>query len=141
VIDVDFDNDDLVALEAVVRDAGNLMHASQDLRPRVLEQARMCARQEKRNRVCALLFAAIVFLYSGLFGSSELGRQCVNTVGVNATAENSPMERSPSFISSDELIASAYAGWEGPVATREWSLVDAFAELQWHRARMLRRGM
>ena len=136
MIDVDFDNDDLVALEAAVLDAGNLMHASQDLRPRVLEQARMSSTQKKRNKVLAVSFAAIVFLCSGLFGSSDVGRQLVNTV-----AEDSRPELAPSFISSDELIASAYAGWEGPGAMREWSLVDAFAKLQWNRWRMLRRGM
>jgi hypothetical protein len=136
VIDVDFDNDDLVALEAAVLDAGNLMHASQDLRPRVLEQARMSATQKKRNKIFAVSFATLVFLCSALLGSSDVGRQMVNAV-----AEDSRTELAPSFISSDDLIASAYAGWEGPVATREWSLVDAFTKLQCNRRRMLRRGM
>ena len=136
MIDVDFDNDDLVTLEAIVLDGGNLMHASQDLRPRVLEQARISAQQRKRNKFGVVLFAALVFLCSGLFGASDVGRQLVNAV-----AEDSRADATLLFVSSDELIAHAYAGWEGSVATTDWSLVDAFTELQCNRRRILRSGM
>lgn len=64
MIDVDFDNDDLVALEAAVLDAGNLMHASQDLRPRVLEQARMSATQKKTKQdFCRIVCNACISLF------------------------------------------------------------------------------
>ncbi|MBW8883838.1 MAG: hypothetical protein JF612_03475, partial [Planctomycetia bacterium] len=59
-------------VEALIRSAGEYVHASDDLRPRVLENARLQCRERRLRR--RFWQSAAVVLFCGLFTSSLIHR-------------------------------------------------------------------
>jgi hypothetical protein len=110
----------LEEIEALVRLAGDYVHPSEDLRPRVLETARVARRERRaRRRICEL--AAVCFL------------AVLSAVGV----ENRPSPNAP-------RAAAWMTEVQAPAAAAEvrgdsgWDMVESFTELRSHQARVLR---
>jgi hypothetical protein len=97
-------------LEALIRSAQDYVHASDDLRPRVLEAAR--SQHEQRLTLSYLQHAAVVLVVLGALASALYG-------GASGTAD------------------SAKLADTSPIPDGNWGLVDSFTELRRRQAVLL----
>lgn len=113
--------DPLHEVEALVRSAGDYVHASRDLRPRVLETAR-ALRGEQRARCIIRQFSLALVLWA-LCATSGL--------------QHSEITLAHQHTLSDRILlrAEAKAAETGDYGG---GLVDAFLELRHHQAEVLR---
>jgi hypothetical protein len=118
-------SDPMPEVEALVRSARDYVHASEDLRPRVLESARI-ERGEQRARRLIRQFCLALVLW-GLCGTSGLRHSEIALAHQTA--------RSMSATDRIHLRAEAKAADTGDYGS---GLVDAFLELREHQAEMLR---
>lgn len=119
-------NEPLDDVEAMVLAAGQFVGASDDLRPRVLEAARLqCG--ERRAQSClrhVAVFVALLALFTAEFREGlddQRSRLCPRLVAVGVDDLNSP----------------------APPATMrngdgDWRMIDAFTKLRRHQAQLLR---
>ena len=109
-------------VEALIRSAGGYVRASDDLRPRVLENARLqCGERRMRRRFWQ---AAAVVLLCGMITSSVL-HQPENAIAIDAQS----------------------AGWTNPMLTSleaaarssdpSWQTVESFTQLRLRQAQLL----
>ena len=112
--------DPLDELESLVQMAGNFVRASDDLRPRVLETARL----ERRQRQVQQHFwqAAFVLVLLGMFSTSLSDR-------IEA-ASSQAFGRAGDWLSSPDTVASTSGS--------TWEMVESFTELRRRQAEMLR---
>lgn len=121
--DARFDDARFGEIEAMVRAAGGYVQVSRDLRPRVLESARLeCGERQARRCIRRVaLFAALVAWFT--------------------TASIARLETPDGFRQLTLLAARshAYAGPDVlPSGDSSWSLVDAYTELRRRQAEALR---
>ncbi len=112
-------------VESLVRSAGNYVRPSEDLRPRVLETARV-ARKERQAQRWTLHMAA-----------------CALLCGVLAAAL-----QTPSAVATRETAAAAIGYrllWNSQptigTSDASWNMVDSFTELRRRQAELLRPAM
>lgn len=105
-------------LETLIRLAGDYVHASEDLRPRVLEAGRAVSHARRYRRRLGPL-AAVLFALA--FSLSALGDG-----------------RSPGFLTA--WLSSPSQPTTLPPATADagWETVDSFTKLRRHQAQLLR---
>jgi hypothetical protein len=109
-------------VEAMVRAAGGYVGASDDLRPRVLETARVqCS--ERRAQRCIRQAAVFVVLSAVLTMSSGRGLD---------SASDAP--RFASLVNAESIFLRAESGG----GDCGWGMVDAFTELRLQQAKALR---
>ena len=114
----------LYEIEALVRQAGNYVRASDDLRPRVLETARTERREYRAQRW--LWQAALSVVLLGILAAA-MGRR----------PDATPAKR----IDAITETAHVCTGEEGAAASGKdatWELVDAFTKLRQRHAALLR---
>jgi hypothetical protein len=121
----DWDNP-LADVEAIVRSAGQYVRASDDLRPRVLEAARMQSGEQRAQRrirhvsVVVLLLACLhIAEWQGLHGPLLRSHGMLMAAGFRETFTPIP-------------TASTRSG-DG-----DWRVLDAFTELRRQQAQLLR---
>lgn len=113
-------------VEALVRAAGSYVGASEDLRPRVLEAARMqCA--ERRTQSClrrVALFVVLLAVFTTAYQPEEIG---------------SPLS------SYGQAMMADFDEWIVPAANAtprngdaDWRILDAFTKLRRQQAQLLR---
>jgi len=110
------------AIEALLRSAGDYVRPSEDLRPRVLETARL----ERRERGMQTRFwqvAAVVFL-CGMLTSPAGDRS------------GSASVRPPAALKASEILIHVEAA--ARAADPSWEMVESFNELRLRQAEMLR---
>ena len=107
-------------LESLVQMAGNYVRASDDLRPRVLETARVERRQRKMQQ--HFWQAAFVLIALGLFTTSLRDR-------VEA-ASSQAFGSAGDWLSSPDTVASTSGS--------TWEMVESFTELRRRQAELLR---
>ena len=108
-------------VEALIRSAGEYVRASDDLRPRVLENARLqCRERQMRRRFWQ---AAAVAVFCGLITSSLL-RQAEGTAKAQTAAWSNPM------LTSVEAAARS--------SDPSWQMVESFTQLRLRQAQLLR---
>jgi hypothetical protein len=119
-------NGELDDVEAIVRSAGRYVRASDDLRPRVLESARLhCGERRARRRIGE--YALVVVLLAAL------------TITTRQSLDLEHVQPSRLLVAAgfDELFSPAAV-----VATRsgdgDWRMIEAFTELRRQQARVLR---
>ena len=118
-----FDDSRFEDIEAMVRAAGGYVQVSQDMRPRVLESARLQSgeRQARRCVRRVALFAALVAWFT--------------------TASIDRLETPDSFRQLTLLAARSHT-YAGPdvlsTGDSSWALVDAYTELKRRQAEALR---
>jgi hypothetical protein len=114
--------DSLDEIEALVRSAGNYVWPSEDLRPCVLEAARV-VRSEERARLRVLQMAACALMV-GLFAVATFRHH------------ESPTSHSPEGDQAIRLLSQA------PTATHSgdsaWVMVDSFTDLRRRQAELFR---
>jgi hypothetical protein len=120
--DFQADFDSLDEIETLVRAAGDYVRASDDLRPRVLEAARVVRTEQRaRWRVCQLAACALLL---GLF-----------VVAARRHAEM-PATRSQSGGPTGRLLSQAPPA---AVASESvWEMVDSFTDMRRRQAEVLR---
>ncbi len=113
-------------VEAMVRAAGQYVGVSDDLRPRVLEAARLCCGEQRAQR-CIRQVAVFVLLLAFF---TAMGREELD-------------DRQPRL--SGLLVAAGFDELFSPVASRttrsgdgDWRMIDAFTELRRQQAQVLR---
>jgi hypothetical protein len=117
-------NGDVADIEALVRSAGNYVQVSKDLRPRVLEAARLkCGERRARSivRKTALMAALLMWCVTASIRSLDM-RDNLREMTIVAAG-------------SYPASASRASGGNGDIG---WSLVDAFTELRCRQADVLR---
>jgi poly(3-hydroxybutyrate) depolymerase len=119
-------NDAQADVEALVRAAGGYVRASDDLRPRVLEAARLQSgerRARQRIRHVALVAAALAFMTAasppGLDGRGSRPAGFVLAAGL------------------DDVFSPA-AGGSARCGDGDWRMIEAFTELRRQQAQVLR---
>lgn len=103
-------------IEALIRSAKDYVHASDDLRPRILEAARS---QRGEQRALGYLRQAAIVL--AIFGLLTMARQ-----GTADHAEPALL----AAVSAESLLSAA-------AADGNWGLVDSFTELRQRQAELL----
>jgi hypothetical protein len=123
------DDDSLEGVEAIVRAAGEYVCASEDLRPRVLEGARLRCGEQWAQRCIRLVVMCIVLLV------------CFTA------ADQNRFETRRSY-STAILAASGFNELDAPLDAAslragdgDWRMLDAFTELRRQQAQLLRRAM
>jgi hypothetical protein len=110
-------------VEALVRSAGGYIRASDDLRPRVLEGARLQASERRVRR--RFWQSAAVLLVCGVLTSSIL-RRSESVLGLDG---QSSVWMSPIFAPVDAAARSSDPSWQ---------MVESFTQLRLRQAEMLR---
>jgi hypothetical protein len=126
VIELDDWNEPAVDVEAMVRSAGRYIGVSEDLRPRVLEAARLQSGEHKARRRLRRLTLSIVLL--ALFTITAR-----NELAIDPSQPNSLLIAA----GFNELYAPSAA----PAARNgdgDWRMIDAFTELRRQQAQLLR---
>ena len=123
------DDDSLEGVEAIVRAAGEYVRASNDLRPRVLEGARLRCGEQWAQRCIRLVVMCIVLL-------------------VCFTAADQKRFETRRSYSTAILAASGFNELDAPIDSAsfrsgdgDWRMLDAFTELRRQQAQLLRRAM
>ena len=112
-------------VEALVRAAGGYVRASDDLRPRVLEAARL-QRHERRAQSWLRRAAVIVLLAATVGATLRQGEtQRIRPIGIVMAAGFDEF-----FVPT--AVASAHS------ADGDWRMIDAFTELRRQQAQVLR---
>ena len=106
-------------IEALVRLAGDYVQPSEDLRPRVLEAARVVTRDRQTRRRMIRLAAVLLFAV------------------VSLAAIGKPRSSEASRFSADLWSADGPAPAGGVRAGAGWEMVDSFTELRREQARLL----
>ena len=110
-------------VESLIRSAGDYVRPSEDLRPRVLENARsQCSERQLRRRFWQSAVAALFFVIV----TSSLARRFEPAIGANAqgSAWTSPM------LAPVEAAARS--------SDPSWQMVESFTQLRHRQAEMLR---
>jgi hypothetical protein len=118
--------DDLADVESLVRAAGEVVYASDDLRPRVLEQARL-QMHERRARRWVRRMAMAVVAAATLSASSADPREGYRLPVAAALAYPAGY--------TDGGMAPA------PGVNADWGMVDGFTEMRRLQAEVLRTAM
>jgi hypothetical protein len=100
--------------EALIRSAANYVRVSQDLRPQMLEAARLNARERNARRVIRRVAVVAVILISSMVSRIDRVRSDGAARELQTTAAGT-------------LLVSGRVGGIGADA---WALVDAFTELR-----------
>jgi hypothetical protein len=110
-------------IEALVRSAGEYVRASEDLRPRVLENARLkCSERRVRRRFWQ---SAAVVLLCGMITSSLIHRS-ESAIGTKAQ--------------SSAWTSQLFAPVEAAARSNDpsWQMVESFTQLRMRQAQLLR---
>jgi hypothetical protein len=112
-------------IEAMIRAAGQYVRPTDDLRPRVLEAARLQRGERSAKRlIChASLFAAVLAFFSAANRDLDLPQS--RRTGMLAAA------------GFNELVSPA-ASSTPRSGDGDWRMIDAFTELRRHQAQLLR---
>lgn len=118
-------SDDLAEIEALVRDAGGYVGASDDLRPRVLESIRTERRRRAWGRNAALATPAAVLLVAAVVSPLGSASQGLDQASARAQVDQA-LDRGGQVrrLGADGLV---------------WSVADAFAEVRSRQAAALHR--
>jgi hypothetical protein len=123
------DDNPLAGVEAMVRAAGEYVRASDDLRPRVVEGARLRCGEQWAQRCIRRVVMCIVLL-------------------VCFTAADQTHFESPGSYSTAILAASGFNDLDAPLNAAslrtgdgDWRMLDAFTELRRQQAQLLRQAM
>ena len=115
-------------VEALIRSAGQYVRASDDLRPRVLENARsQCSERRLQRRFWQ---TAAVVLLCGMLTSSLVDR---SSPGTGSKSHAAPWT-SPIFTPVEAAAQSAGAQASDP----SWQMVESFTQLRLRQAQLLR---
>lgn len=120
-------NDPYEQIEALVRSAGGYVAPSDDLRPRVLETARM-VRVEQRVQSGIGRFARWVVILA-IFA---------NAVGEQLHVRQSPSASNPIMANADDVFALAESRVVQGGLDVGWGLVEAFSDVRDRQAESLR---
>ncbi len=113
-------------VEALVRAAGGYVRASDDLRPRVLEAARLQHRERRVQRWARHLAVFVVLLgFATVVGRRELDDDHAGPIGIVAAA------------GFDEFFTPT-ANLSKRAGDGDWRMIDAFTALRRQQARVLR---
>jgi hypothetical protein len=113
---------DVAGTEELIRSAGNYVQVSKDLRPRVLEAARLKTGERRARSVVrktALIAALLMWLTTASIRSLDMRENL----------------RELTIVATGSVSTSHVSGGNGDVG---WSLVDAFTELRGRQAEVLR---
>ena len=116
-------------IEAMVRAAGDYVQASDDLRPRVLETARIQSGEQRAQRRIRRM--AILFVLLAMFTPSS--RDPVEAAGDHPW-------NTLSVASSESAFSQTAAAVDRGGGDFGWGLVEAFTELRHQQAAALRTG-
>lgn len=122
-----FDNSsaDTADVEALIRAAGGYVRASDDLRPRILEAARL-QRHERRAQRWLWRAAVVVLLLATVGGTLEQGNaRSTRPIGIVMAA------------GFDEFFVPTAVASVG-ATDGDWRMIDAFTELRRQQAQVLR---
>ena len=113
---------DMGDVEDLIRSAGNYVQVSKDLRPRVLEAARLKSGERRARSVVrrtALIAALLMWFTTASIRSLDMPENL----------------RELTIVATGSVPASRVSGGNGDVG---WSLVNAFTELRGRQAEVLR---
>jgi hypothetical protein len=114
MIDARGEYDPMRETEALVLSAAGYVRVSSDLRPRVVEAARLYRRERRARYLIRHLAIVVVFI----------------TWGVISTVDRMKVERASDWLSSSPDNASRISARSAGGIGEDWSLVDSFAELR-----------
>jgi hypothetical protein len=126
VIDIRHEHDHASDVEAMIRAAGSYVRASDDLRPRVLEAARLQHRERRARRwIRQAAIIVLLLAFASIVGRRELEVEKAGPFGIVATA------------GFDEFFAPT-ASVTKRSGDGDWRMLDAFTALRRQQARVLR---
>jgi hypothetical protein len=114
--------DDVADVEELVRSAGNYVQVSKDLRPRVLESARLHSGERRARSVvrkAALIAALLMWCVTASIRSLDMPENL----------------RELTIVATSPVSAGHVSSGNGDIG---WTLVDAFTELRCRQADVLR---
>ena len=123
MIDVQNFSQPLDEMEALIRSAGDFVRASDDLRPRVLENARLQYGERRMRR--RFWQSAAVVLFCGIMTSSLL-RQSETSLGTGSQAS---AWTNPMLAPVEAAVRSSDPSWQ---------MVESFTQLRLRQAQLLR---
>lgn len=116
-------------VEAVIRSAGHYVRASDDLRPRVLEAARL-QRSEQSAKRCIWRAGLCIFLLALVTAADQRGLDSSRSPGDGVLVADGLSELMLPAVSTTPRSGDG-----------DWRLIDAFTELRRQQARVLRFAM
>jgi len=118
------------SIEALIRSAKNYVRASDDLRPRVLETARI--RRREFQFKWRLWLAAAMVLSCGWLMASVIRQQGIESASTFPTVTSA----FPTVTSAGQLVVGADVA--APSTDASWQIVESFTQLRVKQARLLR---
>ena len=118
-------------LEQLIRRAGSYLEISDDLRPRVLEDARKKQTQRSSAKGAALVLAVLLTVGSGL--QMLTSHWQASSTGV--------VDKSVCLSSVEVFSLAAMKSNDSTEKTTAWNVAEIFAELRSRRAKLLRSAL
>jgi hypothetical protein len=126
VIDARYQHEDRSDTEALIRAAGSYVRASDDLRPRVLEAARLQHRERRARRwIRQAAVLALLAAFATVVGRRELDDEKAGPFGIVAAAGFDEF-----FVPTASVSKRSGDG--------DWRMIEAFTALRQQQARVLR---